>query len=468
MELTDRLRLVITKVMKNECLKYDYNVIKQDEKDTTYRHSMQEHRFIASQVFSDFSNDLIVHHIDNNHNNNNIDNLKLMTQAEHNHIHCENFFKKNNTICYATGYTTASKRYVVPNRSEEFCNMTSKIRKNYIENNYEKFKESTKNNGKTTSYIVNGGVIKNITYLGKQNVYDIVNVRDNHNFIANGFVVSNTGKSSFAIMFAKLWCKIIDIRFNPKKHIVYSNAQIVHAIDTLPMFHPIVCDEAIDFASAQNWNKRENKDLKIKLGKIRTKHMLFILCWPWKINRLDKIYFESYITYWIDLYTRGKGALFVKDKNPYNNPWKIDEFKDIGSFTEFSTEQDIQKLYSKHPNFWSLIFCKKPSAEFYARYLKVRESNVYNNSDVLDSTEQGDIYRAFIIKSFEDVYMKGSTKAFKRLQRHLQEMYKYTILEKDLKNIFDDANMLVEKMLEKQGIELERKEQQMITDGISQ
>jgi hypothetical protein len=47
-------------------------------------------------------------------------------------------------------------------------------------------------------------------------------------------------------------------------------------------------------------------------------------------------------------------------------------------------------------------------------------------------------------------------------------MYKYTILEKDLKNIFDDANMLVEKMLEKQGIELERKEQQMITDGISQ
>lgn len=277
-----------------------------------------------------------------------------------------------------------------------------------------------------------------------------------------------TGKSSFAIMFAKLWCKIIDIRFNPKKHIVYSNAQIVHAIDTLPMFHPIVCDEAIDFASAQNWNKRENKDLKIKLGKIRTKHMLFILCWPWKINRLDKIYFESYITYWIDLYTRGKGALFVKDKNPYNNPWKIDEFKDIGSFTEFSTEQDIQKLYSKHPNFWSLIFCKKPSAEFYARYLKVRESNVYNNSDVLDSTEQGDIYRAFIIKSFEDVYMKGSTKAFKRLQRHLQEMYKYTILEKDLKNIFDDANMLVEKMLEKQGIELERKEQQMITDGINQ
>lgn len=37
--------------------------------------------------------------------------------------------------------------------------------------------------------------IKKITHLGKADVYDAVNVQDNHNFIANGFIVSNTGKS---------------------------------------------------------------------------------------------------------------------------------------------------------------------------------------------------------------------------------------------------------------------------------
>ena len=46
----------------------------------------------------------------------------------------------------------------------------------------------------------NGGLTKSVKYLGKKKVYDVVNVKDNHNFIVNGFVVSNTGKSSAAIM----------------------------------------------------------------------------------------------------------------------------------------------------------------------------------------------------------------------------------------------------------------------------
>ena len=43
---------------------------------------------------------------------------------------------------------------------------------------------------------VNGLIkLKDITYIGKKDTYDIINVQDNHNFIANGFVVSNSGKS---------------------------------------------------------------------------------------------------------------------------------------------------------------------------------------------------------------------------------------------------------------------------------
>jgi len=295
--------------------------------------------------------------------------------------------------------------------------------------------------------------IVSISYEGKENVYDVVNVRDNHNFIANGFVVSNTGKSSSGLMFARFWCYLLGIRFDEKKHIVYSNMQVIDAIDNLPNFSPILCDEAIDFASAQNWNKAENKKLKIKLGKVRTKHMFFILCWPWKINKLDKIYFESYVNYWLDLYKRGKGVVFVKDLNPISDPWKLDYFKKLGSFNEFTPESTIRKIYLKHPNFWNTISIPKPSDEFYGRYLKVRESNVYHKSDIKDSLSDEDITKAFIIKGFEDMFMKSGSAKHKRLVKHFQEMYQYEIKEKEIKECFDDSKQIVETAIEKRKYE---------------
>jgi len=83
--------------------------------------------------------------------------------------------------------------------------------------------------------------VKEIKYIGERKVYDVVNVQDNHNFIANGFVVSNTGKSSFAMMLARAWCKLIGIRFDPDRHIAYSNAQVTEKIDTLKPFEPLIC-----------------------------------------------------------------------------------------------------------------------------------------------------------------------------------------------------------------------------------
>lgn len=257
-----------------------------------------------------------------------------------------------------------------------------------------------------------------------------------------------TGKSSSGLMFAKFWCWLLGIKFDEKKHIVYSNMQVVDAIDNLPKFSPILCDEAIDFASAQNWNKSENKKLKIKLGKVRTKHMFFILCWPWKINKLDKIYFESYVNYWVDLYKRGKGVVFVKDLNPISDPWKLDYFKKLGSFNEFTSENLIRRNYAKHPNYWNMITIPKPSDKFYERYMKVRESNVYHSSDISSSLTEDDIVRAFIIKAFEDMFMKSGTAKTKRLVKHFQELYQYEIKEKDIKDCFDDSKQIVEKAIE--------------------
>ena len=59
-----------------------------------------------------------------------------------------------------------------------------------------------------------------------------------------------TGKSSFALMLVKAYCKIIDIKFNPKRHMAYTNAQVIERIKNLNEFEPLICDEAINFASA--------------------------------------------------------------------------------------------------------------------------------------------------------------------------------------------------------------------------
>ena len=86
--------------------------------------------------------------------------------------------------------------------------------------------------------------IKSITQGKKKiKVYDILNIEGNHNFIANEIVVHN-------------------------------------------------CDEAVRFASSEDWNKKESKELKKTLAQVRTKHLLFILCFPLKVNKVEKNYLE--------------------------------------------------------------------------------------------------------------------------------------------------------------------------------
>jgi len=260
-----------------------------------------------------------------------------------------------------------------------------------------------------------------------------------------------TGKSSAALMMAKFWCYLLDVPFRMDDSVVFSNAQVSNAIDNLPMFSPIICDEAIDFAAAQNWSKKENKTLKIKLGKVRTKHLFFILCFPWKINKLEKTYLDSYVNYWVDLYARGRGAVFVKDLNPVTDPWKLSYFKDLGSFNEFTSVEQIKKMYKNHPNFWDLINVPKPSANFYSRYGKIRQRNVFGNNDgVRKNISSTDIAEAFVVKAFEDIYMKSGTAKIKRLKKHFKERYDFFVKETDLKEVFKNSNILVQKAVEEE------------------
>lgn len=254
------------------------------------------------------------------------------------------------------------------------------------------------------------------------------------------------GKSSFAIMLSREWCNLLGINFSSKNHMAYSNAQVTERINNLPVFSPLVCDEAVNFASASEWAKLENRELKKKIAQVRTRHLFFILCWPMKVNKIEKTYLDSFVNYWIHIIKRGTGAIFVKDINPVTDSWRLTLFKDIGGFTEFTGIDKIKKKLSTHPNFWYIITAPKPSEEFYKRYLVIREKNVYNGEGVLSNMSRQDIHKAVLIKVLQDIMIRDSSLSMKRLILHIKNEYGFDMKESELKRVIEDAEMLVDKL----------------------
>jgi len=254
------------------------------------------------------------------------------------------------------------------------------------------------------------------------------------------------GKSSFAIMLAREWCSVLGIPFSPKHHIAYSNQQVQERIDNLPRFHPLIADEAVNFASSTEWAKLENRELRKKIAQVRTRHLFFILCWPMKVNKIEKTYLDSFVNYWIHIIKRGVGAIFVKDINPVTDSWRLSMFKDIGGFTEFTGVDKIKKKLSGHPNFWYIITAPKPSEEFYKRYLVIREKNIYNTDGVLTNMTRQDVHRAIIVKVLQDIMIRDSSLSMKRLLLHIKNEYGFDMKESELRSVFNDSDMLIEKL----------------------
>jgi hypothetical protein len=254
-----------------------------------------------------------------------------------------------------------------------------------------------------------------------------------------------TGKSSFAMMMAIEWCRLIGIKFDFKKHIVYTNQQFQDRIDNLPRFHPIIADEAVNFAMTENWNKVENKELKKKLAQIRTKHLFFILCFPLKVTKVDKVYLDSFVNYWIAMFGRGRGALFVKDENPVHDAWRLKEFQDMGAYTEFSSLERIQKMLEKHPNFWSVITNPKPPELLYRKYITVRDANVYHDAQTMLNISAEDLQRAVLILVLKDIMVRDSSISMRRLLMHIGSEYGVTVSEAALNAIIEDSTQLIAK-----------------------
>lgn len=149
-----------------------------------------------------------------------------------------------------------------------------------------------------------------------------------------------------------------------------------------------------------------------------------------------------------DLFGRGVGAIYVKDRNPVNDAWRLSDFKNVGSYTEFSNLQKVQEQLKKHPNFWQIIKFPKPPEWLYANYLLVREKNVYDEDSVLKSVSKEDIQRALLILALRDIMTQDSSLSMNRIILHIKNEYDLNLSKNNVQMIIDDAKMLIAKVRE--------------------
>jgi len=256
---TDRLQMVIRfgDSLNNDNFRIHYGI---KPMLNANKKCQKEHKFIYEQLNGKIPEGYLVHHNNGKHYDNNIENLNCVSYSKHAKIHTN---QNLNNVGKYIGYTRP--KCLTRNGSEACRIAHSKQRVEFLFNpknkdKVKKFLDNAKKIRVESSKLQNGGIIKCIRYIGKKNVYDVVNVRDNKNFIANGFVVSNTGKSSAAIMLAREWCKLLGKKFDPKRHIAYNNADVMTKIDLLQKFEPIVADESIRFACIEGNTKIKTED----------------------------------------------------------------------------------------------------------------------------------------------------------------------------------------------------------------
>ncbi len=253
-----------------------------------------------------------------------------------------------------------------------------------------------------------------------------------------------TGKSSKALIFAKIWCKLLGIRFSPKRHIAYNNSQLINKINTLNKFEPLIADEAVRFATSEDWNKKENKELKKLLAQVRTKHLFYILCFPYKIKKLDKVYLDSFVNYILMIFKRGYVDTFKKDLNPFFDSWRLNDFKDIGKIDEFSSRDEILSKIKKHPNYWFSFRMPKPNKKLYERYLEIREANVYNENTAQDTLTEEDYSKALLLRTLRDIIDMYRELSLRKLSQHIKSKYDVDLSEAKIRSAFQDSEMVID------------------------
>ena len=171
-----------------------------------------------------------------------------------------------------------------------------------------------------------------VQYFGMKKTYDIVCEDPHHNFVANGIVVHNSGKSVLTMQMAH-YC---DPSFNLDR-VVFTPKDFRHAIINSQKYQSVVYDEAYTGLSSRATMSLINRTLISMLAEIRQKNLFVFVVMPcffdldkyvalWRSRALVHVYigrnFErGYLAFYnVDkkkyLYMRGKKFYNYNDPKP--------------------------------------------------------------------------------------------------------------------------------------------------------
>ena len=85
----------------------------------------------------------------------------------------------------------------------------------------------------------------------------------------------------------------------------------------------------------------------------------------------------------------------------------------------------------------------------YTKYLTVREKNVYDSEDVMNSVSNEDIIKALLVLSLRDIVTNDSTLTMNRILLHIKNKYDINIKKQQIFDAIEDSKMLVLKLQEK-------------------
>lgn len=152
--------------------------------------------------------------------------------------------------------------------------------------------------------------------------------------------MEGSGKSHFAIMLAHM----LDPEFRIEKIIFYNVQEFWRQVNDPTWYKVILCDEASDFLTSQDWMRTEAKAIIMEFKFCRYKRKFFILCIPSKED--THFYIRDHrAKFWIYVHEeRGKADLHISHKSK----WKRNLFWDeLGTVRFPALPLDIEEIYNQ-------------------------------------------------------------------------------------------------------------------------
>lgn len=195
-------------------------------------------------------------------------------------------------------------------------------------------------------------------HVGIEKTYDIVCEDPHHNFVANGMVVHNSGKSVLAQQLAFFCDPTFDLN-----DIVFRPEQFRERVADVKRFKAIIFDEAYSGLSSRSTMTKVNKAIVDMLTEIRQKNLFLFIVLPtyfdldkyvaiWRSRGLVNVYHDKFKRGYFKFYnSKKKKLMYMQGKKLYSYSIKCNFF---GRFPNFYTVDETEYKDKKNQYFRAL------------------------------------------------------------------------------------------------------------------